>query len=209
MADREARFKASQTSFSAAAPSLPDKGDAGEERAIPPNPVPLPCARKRLSGGEDPSSSPQQQRRALHILSKPAKRNNGFRSREPGRPARRVLVQTTRRCDSCAWATPAARTAANGKKGKTDSGTPRALPGTAISFCPGCFKTPVLFTAPLNCGGDEAWRSVPHAHTQKLQRTKSPPCHCLPGNGKTDGLCDRLGNVSPRSRPRGRPITKE
>ena len=54
VADREARPEASQTSFSAAAPSLPDKGDAGGERAIPPNPVPLPCARKRLSGGEDP-----------------------------------------------------------------------------------------------------------------------------------------------------------
>lgn len=205
MADREARFKASQTSFSAAAPSLPDKGDAGEERAIPPNPVPLPRARKRLSGGEDPSSSPQQQRRALHILSKPARRNNGFPGGRPGVSWSRRHAGVTRAHGPLPRPEPLQMARRERQtRGRCGPSLGRQFPSALAAS-----NTPVLFTAPLNCGGNEARRSVPHAHTQKLQRTKSPPCHCLPGNGKTDGLCDRLGHVSPRSRPRGRPITKE
>lgn len=57
--------------------------------------------------------------------------------------------------------------------------------GELLPAAPAAFKTPLwlLFTA----GGNEAPRPVSQARTQKLQRTKSPHGHCLPGNGKTDG----------------------
>lgn len=176
--DREARPKASQTSFKAASPSHADKGDRRGES--PPDPVRDTRPERGSREGRTPlPATPEphtaENGRPGHVLCQPRMTMDSGQSAEE---AMCVLVQTKQ--VHLGW--PRAQGHSCGQK-RRQMWAPE--PSVESDFLP-----PGLLCqspCPVTAGGNEAPRPVSLAHSQRLQRTKSPGCHCLPGSAKTDG----------------------